>query len=35
MKKVILGSTNIETVQNAFGALPIQRADYDEVMRIV
>ena len=35
MKKVILGSTNIETVQNAFGALPIQRADYDEAVRIL
>lgn len=35
MNKVILGSTNIETVQNAFGALPIQRTDYEEAVRIL
>lgn len=35
MNKIILGSTGIETVQNAFGALPIQRTDYDEAVRIL
>jgi len=35
MNKVTLGSTGIVTVQNAFGALPIQRADYDEAVKIL
>ena len=29
MKTITLGSTGITTPQNAFGALPIQRADMD------
>jgi len=29
MKQITLGSTGITTVQNAFGALPIQRDDFD------
>lgn len=35
MNYVKLGSTGIVTPQNAFGALPIQRADYDEAKRIL
>jgi len=35
MKMIRLGSTGIVTPQNAFGALPIQRADYDEAKRIL
>ncbi|MCR4791779.1 MAG: aldo/keto reductase [Lachnospiraceae bacterium] len=35
MNKITLGKTGIETVQNAFGALPIQRVDYDEATRIL
>lgn len=35
MNKVLLGSTGIETVQNAFGALPVQRTDYEEAIRIL
>ncbi len=29
MRTVTLGSTGISTVQNAFGALPIQRCPYE------
>lgn len=35
MKKVILGSTNIETVQNGFGALPVQRVDFETAKSIL
>ncbi len=35
MRKIILGKTGIETPQNAFGALPIQRADMDTAIRIL
>ena len=34
-RKMILGKTGIETPQNAFGALPIQRADFDTAGRIL
>lgn len=35
MKTITLGSTGIKTVQNGFGALPIQRADYNEAVNIL
>ena len=35
MNLVTLGSTGITTPQNAFGALPIQRADMEEAVRIL
>lgn len=35
MKKVVLGKTGIETVQNAFGALPVQRVDMDTAVTIL
>lgn len=35
IKKVSLGSTGIITPQNAFGALPVQRASYDEAVKIL
>jgi len=35
MNMVTLGSTGITTVQNAFGALPVQRADYDTAAAIL
>ena len=35
MKQVILGSTGIVTPQNGFGALPIQRAEYEEAAAIL
>jgi len=35
MKKVVLGKTGIETVQNGFGALPVQRADKDTAVAIL
>ncbi len=35
MHKLILGKTGIETVQNGFGALPIQRTDEEEAIRIL
>lgn len=35
MKTITLGSTGITTPQNAFGALPIQRADKDTAVRIL
>jgi len=34
-QKITLGSTGISTVQNAFGALPIQRADMDLAVSIL
>lgn len=34
-KTVTLGSTGISVVQNAFGALPIQRADMDTAIKIL
>lgn len=35
MKTITLGSTGISTVQNAFGALPIQRVSKDEAVRLL
>lgn len=35
MKKITLGSTGITTVQNAFGALPIQRDDIETSVKIL
>ncbi len=35
MLKIVLGSTGIETVQNAFGALPVQRASYEDAIAIL
>lgn len=35
MKKITLGSTGITTPQNAFGALPVQRADKETAVRIL
>ena len=35
MNKLTLGKTGIETVQNGFGALPIQRTDEAEAIRIL
>ncbi len=35
MKKIILGSTGISSVQNGFGALPLQRDDIDTAVRIL
>ena len=35
MRELILGSTGIRTPQNAFGALPIQRATKDDAVRIL
>lgn len=35
MKIITLGSTNIQTVQNAFGALPIQRVSMEEAIHIL
>ncbi len=35
MKKITLGSTGITSVQNGFGALPIQRASMDEAIKIL
>lgn len=35
MKKVTLGSTNIRTIQNAFGALPVQRVSVEEAIKII
>ena len=35
MKTVKLGKTGIETPQNAFGALPVQRCDMDTAVRIL
>lgn len=35
LKTITLGSTGITTPQNAFGALPVQRADMDTAIRIL
>lgn len=35
MKKIILGSTGISSVQNGFGALPLQRDDIDTAVKIL
>lgn len=35
MKKITLGSTGITVVQNAFGALPVQRDDMDTAVKIL
>ena len=35
MKTITLGSTGIKTVQNGFGALPVQRADFDTAKAIL
>lgn len=35
MKDIILGSTGIQVVQNAFGALPIQRVSVEEAIKIL
>ena len=35
MNNVTLGSTGITVVQNAFGALPVQRTPTDEAVRIL
>ncbi len=35
MKEIILGSTGIKTVQNAFGALPIQRRSKEDAVKIL
>lgn len=35
MKKITLGKTGIVTVQNAFGALPLQRDDMDTAVKIL
>ena len=35
MNTVTLGSTGITTVQNAFGALPIQRVSQDEAVYLL
>ena len=34
MKQITLGSTGIQTPQNAFGALPIQRVSTEEAVKI-
>ena len=35
MKTIILGSTEITTPQNAFGALPVQRVNMEGVVEIL
>ena len=35
MRELVLGKTGIKTVQNAFGALPIQRASREDAVRIL
>ena len=35
MRNIILGKTGIEAPQNGFGALPIQRTDKEEAVRIL
>lgn len=35
MKRIKLGKTGIESPQNAFGALPIQRVDIEDAIRIL
>ncbi|MCQ2577741.1 MAG: aldo/keto reductase [Treponema sp.] len=34
-KEIVLGSTGIKTVQNAFGALPVQRENMEEACKIL
>ena len=33
MKQITLGSTGIQTPQNAFGALPVQRVSMDQAVK--
>ncbi len=35
MKQITLGSTGIQTPQNAFGALPVQRVSMDQAVKIL
>ena len=35
MRKLILGKTGIETPQNAFGALPVQRVDVEGAVKLI
>ncbi len=35
MKKIVLGKTGIETPQNAFGALPVQRVDMATAVKLL
>lgn len=35
MREVVLGSTGIKSPQNAFGALPVQRDDFDTAIKIL
>ena len=35
MKQITLGSTGIQTPQNAFGALPVQRVSMDKAVKIL
>ncbi|MGN0627520.1 MAG: aldo/keto reductase, partial [Oscillospiraceae bacterium] len=35
MKKITLGSTGITVLQNAFGALPVQRDDMETAVKIL
>ncbi len=35
MREITLGSPGITTVQNAFGALPIQRVDMETAVQIL
>ena len=35
MRKIVLGSTGIRTVQNAFGVLPLQRVDKERAVKIL
>ncbi len=35
MKQIVLGSTGIATIQNAFGALPVQRVEMREAVRLL
>lgn len=35
VKKIVLGKTGIESPQNAFGALPVQRNDFDTAIKIL
>ena len=35
MKQVTLGSTGITVLQNAFGALPVQRVDMENAVKIL
>lgn len=35
MRKIVLGKSGIESPQNAFGALPVQRDDFDTAIKIL